>query len=183
MISIIRRSAKALLLNLLNLQACKISSRKSVETFITKHFPRSLRHNFGRKYSVLIETAPDIATECGVSAGIHTARSGGTTQTPCSVRRVITPLEANNSWSSGCECSGITCPCARSADTLAISPRGRRHLAPRPGLPPGSASMRPAPGPRHVDPPRRSQSSLAQGPRRQQPLHQPAHVLTRGNLG
>src|SRR6266849_10916585 len=110
MISIIRRSAKVFLFNLLNLQACKISSRNSVEAFITKHFPGSLRQSLGRKYSVLIETGPDIATECGVSAGIHTARSGGTTQTPCFVLSVITPLEANNSWSSGWECSGTTCP-------------------------------------------------------------------------
>jgi hypothetical protein len=79
------------------LQACKISSRKSGETFITKHFDVSLGQSWGRKYNVLIETAPDIATECGVSAGIHTARSGGTTHTPCSVCSVITPLEANNS--------------------------------------------------------------------------------------
>ena len=97
----IRRSAKAFLLNLLNLQACRISSRNSAETFITKHFSRSVRPSFGRKYNVRIETGPDIATECGVSAGIHTARIGGTTQTPCLVLSVITPLEANNSWSSG----------------------------------------------------------------------------------
>src|SRR5205807_2440547 len=94
-------------------------------TFITKHFPGRVRQSLGRKYSVLIETAPDIATECGVSAGIHTARSGGTTQTPCFVRSVITPLEANSSWSSGCECSGHKWPCATSADTLAISPSSR----------------------------------------------------------
>src|SRR5216683_7881271 len=94
MISIIRRSAKAFLFSLLNLHACRISSRKSADTFITKHFPRSLRHNFGRKYSVLIETAPDIATECGVSAGIHIARIGGTAQTPCFVRSVIYPARS-----------------------------------------------------------------------------------------
>src|SRR6266403_1991593 len=79
----------------------RISSLNSDETFITKHFPRSLRQSFGRKYSVLIETGPDIATECGVFAGIHNARIGGTTQTPCFVLSAITPLEANSSWSSG----------------------------------------------------------------------------------
>ena len=51
--------------------------------------------------NLLIDTGPDMATECGVFAGIHTARSGGTTHTPCFVRSVITPLEANNNWSSG----------------------------------------------------------------------------------
>src|SRR6266702_2194665 len=100
-IAIIRRSAKALLLNRLNLQACRISSRNSAETFITKHFSENFLQSLGRKYRVLIETGPDISTECGVFAGIHTARSGGTTQTPCFVRSVITPLDANNSWSSG----------------------------------------------------------------------------------
>src|SRR5467141_4900575 len=110
MISIIRRSARVFLFNLLNLHACRISSLNSDETFITKHFPRSLRQSFGRKYSVLIETGPDIATECGVFAGIHNARIGGTTQTPCFVLSAITPLEANSSWSSGGECSGITWP-------------------------------------------------------------------------
>src|SRR2546422_537212 len=38
-------------------------------------------------------------TECGVSAGIHIARIGDTTQTPCFVRSVITPFEGN----LGCE--------------------------------------------------------------------------------
>ena len=38
-----------------------------------------------------------MATECGVCAGIHTARKGGTTQMPCSVRTVITPSDANTS--------------------------------------------------------------------------------------
>src|SRR5947207_12811701 len=80
--------------------------------------PRSAKP--GRKYSVLIETAPDIATECGVFVGIHTARSGGTTQTPCFVRSVITPLEANSSLSSGCDFSGIMWTCVMSAYTLVI---------------------------------------------------------------
>src|SRR5882672_2331194 len=66
-----------------------------------------------------------MATECGVFAGIHTARRVGTTQTPCFVPSVITPFDANNNWSSGCECSTITCPLSKSADTLAISPRSR----------------------------------------------------------
>src|SRR6266481_6643291 len=66
-----------------------------------------------------------MATECGVFAGIHTARRVGTTQTPCFVRSVITPLDANNNWSSGCECSWITWPLSKSADTLAISPSSR----------------------------------------------------------
>src|ERR1700682_4055440 len=70
-----------------------------------------------------------MATECGVFAGIHTARSGGTTQTPCFVRSVITPLDANSSWSSGCECSGITWRLSKSADTLAISPSSRPFAA------------------------------------------------------
>src|SRR5216110_2095190 len=56
---------------------------------MTKHFPRNARQSFGRKYRVLMETCPDMATECGVFAGIQTARSGGTTQTPCLVDRVI----------------------------------------------------------------------------------------------
>jgi hypothetical protein len=85
------------LLNRLNWQACRISSRNSGETFITKHFSENFLQSLGKKYNVLIETGPDIATECGMSAGIHTARSGGTAQTPCAVLNVITPLEANNS--------------------------------------------------------------------------------------
>src|SRR4029077_10844843 len=129
MISIIRRSAEALLFNLLNLQACRISSRKSDETFITKHFPGSFLQSLGRKYKVLIETGPDISTEWGVFVGIHTARNGSTTQTPCFVRSVITPLEANSNWSSGWECSAITWPPSNSADTLAISPRSRPFAA------------------------------------------------------
>src|ERR1700685_931551 len=68
-----------------------------------------------------MDTRPDIATECMVSAGIQTARSGGTTHKPCSVVNVITPSDANKSWSSGCECSGIACPSSSSADTLAMS--------------------------------------------------------------
>src|ERR1700691_301050 len=68
-----------------------------------------------------MDTRPDIATECTVSAGIQTARSGGTTHKPGPVVNVMTPSEANNSWSSGCECSGITWPSSNSADTLAMS--------------------------------------------------------------
>jgi LytS/YehU family sensor histidine kinase len=36
-------------------------------------------------------TRPDMLTPCAVSAGIHTARIGGTTQTPSFVSTVITP--------------------------------------------------------------------------------------------
>src|SRR2546421_7842848 len=74
---------------------------------MTKHFPRNARQSFGRKYRVLMETCPDMATECGVFAGIQTARSGGTTETPCLVDRVITPSEAKSSWSSGWERMGV----------------------------------------------------------------------------
>src|ERR1700728_398630 len=76
-----------------------------------------------------MDTRPDIATECVVSAGSHTARSGGTTHKPCPVVNVITPSDANKSWSSGCECAGTRCPSASSADTLAMS------AAPRPLVP------------------------------------------------
>src|SRR6266480_677553 len=34
---------------------------------MTKHFPRNARQSFGRKYRVLMETCPDMATECGCS--------------------------------------------------------------------------------------------------------------------
>src|SRR5258707_15201045 len=107
MIPTMRLSPAVLLFNLLNLHACRITSLRSDDTFMTKHFPRNARQSFGRKYKVLMETCPDMATECGVFAGIQIARSGGTTQTPCLVDRVITPSEAKSSWSSGWECSGI----------------------------------------------------------------------------
>src|SRR5215469_4842228 len=76
-----------------------------------------------------METRPEMATECGVFAGIHTARCGGTTQMPPFVRNVMTPLEANRSWSSGCECSGMKCPSSRSAETLARSATRRPFRA------------------------------------------------------
>ncbi|HEY6968826.1 MAG TPA: hypothetical protein VJA94_06470 [Candidatus Angelobacter sp.] len=44
-----------------------------------------------------METLPHMATECGVFAGIHTARNGGTTHTPSLVRTVMTPADANSS--------------------------------------------------------------------------------------
>src|SRR5215467_8000600 len=99
--STIRLSIATRLCNLGNWQAWRISSFKKPDTFITKHLAGKARRRLGNRYRVLIETAPDMVTECGVSAGIHTARIGGTTQTPFRVRSVITPLEANNSWSSG----------------------------------------------------------------------------------
>lgn|SRR6266566_832629 len=99
--STIRLSIGTRLFNFGNSQACRISSFKRADTFITKHLDGKARRSLGNRYSVLIETCPDMVTECGVSAGIHTARIGGTTQTPCRVRSVITPFEANNSWSSG----------------------------------------------------------------------------------
>src|ERR1700693_2651843 len=76
-----------------------------------------------------MDTRPDMATECVVSAGIQTARSGGTTHKPCWVVNVITPSDANRSWSSGCECLGITCASWSSADTLAISATPRPFAA------------------------------------------------------
>src|SRR5215831_20724539 len=99
--STIRLSIFTRFFNLGNWQAWRISSFKKPDTFITKHLGGKARRRLGNRYRVLIETAPDMVTECGVSAGIHTARIGGTTQTPFRVRSVITPLEANNSWSSG----------------------------------------------------------------------------------
>jgi hypothetical protein len=44
-----------------------------------------------RKYTVRIETEPDMTMLCGVFAGIQTARRAGTTHVPWSVRTVITP--------------------------------------------------------------------------------------------
>src|SRR5215472_2086376 len=98
--SVIRLSLTTRLCNLENWQAWRISSLKRPDTFITKHLDGRARPSLGKRYNVLIETCPDVVTECGVSAGIHMARNGGTTQTPCRVLSVITPLEANNSWSS-----------------------------------------------------------------------------------
>jgi hypothetical protein len=48
-----------------------------------------------------METKPDMTMRCGVSAGIQTARIGGTTQTFWPVCTVITPVDANTSWCSG----------------------------------------------------------------------------------
>jgi hypothetical protein len=61
------------LFNFGNLQACRINSLRSDDTFMTRHFAGKVRTSLGRKYRVLIETGPDIATEWGVSAGIQTA--------------------------------------------------------------------------------------------------------------
>src|SRR6202795_1709024 len=97
MISRIRFCAGAFLFSLLNVQAWRISSRRSGVTFITKHFFGNPLTRRGRKYNVRIETWPDMVTEGGVLAGIQTARIGGTTQIPCPVRRVITPFEAKMS--------------------------------------------------------------------------------------
>src|SRR5271169_3623031 len=129
MMSAIRRSAGTLLSSFENPHACRISSFKSGDTFMTKHFFGRAWQSSGRKYSVLIETRPEVDTEWGVFAGIQTARSGGTTQMPCFARTVITPCEANRSWSSGCACSGIKWPSPSSADTLARCPC-RRPLRP-----------------------------------------------------
>src|SRR5215472_2807781 len=124
-ISMIRCSGAHRLRSLPNVQACRINSRSSGETSSTRHLLETRPRSFGSKYSVLIETCPEIATECGVFAGIHTARSGGTTQMPSWVRTVMTPLEANNNWSSGCECSGMQWPSFSVADTLATSQTSR----------------------------------------------------------
>lgn len=99
--STIRLSLATRLCNLENWQAWRINSFKRADTFITKHLAGKARPSLGNRYNVLIETCPDVVTKCGVSAGIHTARIGGTTHTPCRVLSVITPLDANNSWSSG----------------------------------------------------------------------------------
>jgi hypothetical protein len=48
----------------------------------------------GFKYRVRIATSPDIVMVCENSAGIQTARLGGTTQVPSRVRIVITPRDA-----------------------------------------------------------------------------------------
>src|SRR5208282_6522792 len=125
MMAMRRRSGADPRCNLSYVQACRISSVRSGDTFITKHFPGSLRTSPGRKYSVRMETGPDMRTECGVFAGIHTARIGGTTQRPGPVETVITPWEAKMSWSSGCECSMTTWPFARSAEMLATWAMGR----------------------------------------------------------
>src|ERR1700733_6272744 len=72
-----------------------------------------------------------MATPCAVSAGIHTARSGGTTQMPSLVSTVITPSGAKSNWSSTWECRLITWPCAKSHDPPAISAMRRPLLSKR----------------------------------------------------
>src|SRR5271156_4585393 len=62
-----------------------------------------------------------MATSCAVSAGIHTARNGGTTQMPSLVFTVITPCDAKSNWSSRWECRLITWPCSKSQEPPAIS--------------------------------------------------------------
>jgi len=71
-----------------------MSSRRSAETFTTQQFRGSAFASRFLKYRVRIATVPDIVIVCGIRAGIHTARSVGTTQMPSFVRTVITPREA-----------------------------------------------------------------------------------------
>jgi hypothetical protein len=71
-----------------------MSSFNNVETFSTQHRrgrPFAIR---GFKYRVRIATAPDIVIVWDISAGIQTARLGGTTQVTSRVRIVITPRDA-----------------------------------------------------------------------------------------
>ncbi len=71
-----------------------MSSFSNVGTLITQQprgSPFAIR---GFKYSVRIATAPDIVMVCETSAGIHTARLGGTTHVSSRVRIVITPCGA-----------------------------------------------------------------------------------------
>jgi hypothetical protein len=71
-----------------------MSSFSNVDTLITQQprgSPFAIR-DF--KYRVRIATAPDIVIVCDTSAGIQTARLGGTTHVPSRVRIVITPRDA-----------------------------------------------------------------------------------------
>ncbi len=71
-----------------------MSSFSNVETLITQQSRGSPCAIRGFKYRVRIATAPDIVIVCETSAGIQTARLGGTTQVPSPVRMVITPRDA-----------------------------------------------------------------------------------------
>lgn len=71
-----------------------MSSFRNVETLITQQSAGSPFAIRRFKYRVRIATAPDIVIECEISAGIQTARLGGTTQVPSRVRIVITPRDA-----------------------------------------------------------------------------------------
>jgi hypothetical protein len=46
---------------------------------------RETSHKLGTEIQSSHRDCADIATECGIPAGIQTARNGGTTQTPCFV--------------------------------------------------------------------------------------------------
>jgi hypothetical protein len=59
-----------------------MSSFSNVETLITQQSPGTPFAIRGFKYRVRIATAPDIAIVIETSAGIQTARLGGTTQVP-----------------------------------------------------------------------------------------------------
>jgi len=74
-----------------------MSSLRSGLILITQQCLGSFRTNFGMKYSVRMDTPPDIMMLWVVFAGIQTALRGGTIQMPCFVRTVITPLDAKTS--------------------------------------------------------------------------------------
>jgi len=59
-----------------------MSSFSNVETLITQQSRGSPLAIRGFKYRVRIATTPDIVMVCETSAGIQTARLGGTTQVP-----------------------------------------------------------------------------------------------------
>jgi hypothetical protein len=44
---------------------------------MTRHLSRANVQSLGRRYNVLIETEPEISTECGVFAGIPQGTEGG----------------------------------------------------------------------------------------------------------
>jgi len=75
-------------------QTWRISSLSSGETLTTQQCRGNVPDSLVLKYSVRIDTEPDMVMVCGTEAGIHTARWGGTTQAPSPVRTVITPRDA-----------------------------------------------------------------------------------------
>lgn len=79
------------------MQAWRISWFNRGDTLTTQQSLGSVGANRALKYSVRIATMPDIKIECGTPAGIHTARSVGTTQVPFRVCTVITPRDAYTS--------------------------------------------------------------------------------------
>ena len=65
-------------------------------------------------YSVRMCTSPAVLTRCGIFGGIHTARSGGTSQVASRVSMRITPRVAKMSWKRGWLCQAISWAGGRS---------------------------------------------------------------------